>query len=830
MEHNKMFMRLSLPLLFIAALSSTMHAQTADNNTALHAIPSTQYVSVARLGFATPGDGGLSFYHSSNAACSINSGAGDNGSQVSSADNKCWIADISGIPSIKLWGAKCDSNGLASNGTDDSVAFTAANAAGVGFTVSGKCRINSDIEVGGPVVILPNGQMVVDTGKTITANGNILISSLTPFPNGGVIVSNVSIARSNTIPESPIGNSPQSLSAMSVTATTSTSPNPIQRQYTTQLGTVSNTGRGWSGVLRGSNATRYAGMDCQHGTGWCWADNPLTTLEPATGDYSGIGSEVDLNNLAFPVPDTGAQTADDVAPWVFGTLITGVGDYAASAGLEITGIPRTWQNGLAVTQDSVRGSAIFEGTNADVGYRVLGNHTAAIDTTAMAPGSVRIDSSNIILPGICTSVPAVTFSGSGGAVASAYLGLQNRSTIATTGSGYAVGDKVAFPTTRGASVNLDNAPLANVTSVNGSGGVTGFTFTLRTAQGTSSHTGTIHANDTSMTVPSGAIFAPGDMIYIWLDTLTDAMDRVDAVYVYVTGVTGNTVSFAPSLSQVVHRNNASYSGPIESNTPTVYDFGVRASPGASTVALAGPLAQTATSGSGTGFTLNPVWGVSTFLITNYGAGYASAPTVTIDSAHTACAPQQPTATALLGGYPMVVANSSWLVGRNAAGNGNLRMISTDIYNHVAIGYDGNTNVMNGLSIGVQNLLMSQGELGLSTITASGTAPGAGGVKFEAVCGTTAGTAKIIAYAGTSTTPVTIVDRIGSGFRDAKSREGHLSRSRNDPPGRCPGCSCRKEPRLSSAHADLCEGEYARYLGVLHQNVAKNVFWKLAPVL
>jgi hypothetical protein len=60
------------------------------------------------------------------------------------------------------------------------------------------------------------------------------------------------------------------------------------------------------------------------------------------------------------------------------------------------------------------------------------------------------------------------------------------------------------------------------------------------------------------------------------------------------------------------------------------------------------------------------------------------------------------------------------------------------------------------------LTLATGEVGLNKITASGSAPGAAGLKFEAVCGTNAGTAKIITYAGTSTTPVTIVDNVGSG--------------------------------------------------------------------
>jgi hypothetical protein len=48
------------------------------------------------------------------------------------------------------------------------------------------------------------------------------------------------------------------------------------------------------------------------------------------------------------------------------------------------------------------------------------------------------------------------------------------------------------------------------------------------------------------------------------------------------------------------------------------------------------------------------------------------------------------------------------------------------------------------------------------VTASGTAPGAGLVKIEVVAGINAGSCKLQAYAGTSATPVTILDNIGSG--------------------------------------------------------------------
>jgi len=55
-----------------------------------------------------------------------------------------------------------------------------------------------------------------------------------------------------------------------------------------------------------------------------------------------------------------------------------------------------------------------------------------------------------------------------------------------------------------------------------------------------------------------------------------------------------------------------------------------------------------------------------------------------------------------------------------------------------------------------------GNFMMPVLAGSASAPGAGAVKTEVVCGTNRGTAKIIAYAGTSNTPTTVLDNIGSG--------------------------------------------------------------------
>lgn len=69
-----------------------------------------------------------------------------------------------------------------------------------------------------------------------------------------------------------------------------------------------------------------------------------------------------------------------------------------------------------------------------------------------------------------------------------------------------------------------------------------------------------------------------------------------------------------------------------------------------------------------------------------------------------------------------------------------------------------------------SLTLSTGEIGFGKITASGTAPGAAGCKVEWVTGTNANTGKLIAYCGTSTTPVTIVDNVGAGLTFLLNRD------------------------------------------------------------
>ena len=66
----------------------------------------------------------------------------------------------------------------------------------------------------------------------------------------------------------------------------------------------------------------------------------------------------------------------------------------------------------------------------------------------------------------------------------------------------------------------------------------------------------------------------------------------------------------------------------------------------------------------------------------------------------------------------------------------------------------------GLKVGGDSFF--QGEVVVLKAALSGTAPGASKLKLAVAAGTTAGTCKLVAYAGTSTTPTTIIDNVGAG--------------------------------------------------------------------
>lgn len=68
----------------------------------------------------------------------------------------------------------------------------------------------------------------------------------------------------------------------------------------------------------------------------------------------------------------------------------------------------------------------------------------------------------------------------------------------------------------------------------------------------------------------------------------------------------------------------------------------------------------------------------------------------------------------------------------------------------------------GLALGSAALAVGPGSIGLQRPARPAGAPGAAGMRLEVACGSMAGTARLVAYAGTSSVPTIIADNLGQG--------------------------------------------------------------------
>jgi hypothetical protein len=100
-------------LLLLCAQGGPVGLPSVPTLAALKATPVTQHKYIQRLGFNAPGDGGAASYTSSTSSCSLNSGNGDNGSQVKpNVGSGCWLANFpNGQANILVFGA--DPTGVA---------------------------------------------------------------------------------------------------------------------------------------------------------------------------------------------------------------------------------------------------------------------------------------------------------------------------------------------------------------------------------------------------------------------------------------------------------------------------------------------------------------------------------------------------------------------------------------------------------------------------------------------------------------------------------------------------------------------------------------------
>ncbi|HEY4471396.1 MAG TPA: glycosyl hydrolase family 28-related protein, partial [Stellaceae bacterium] len=125
-----------------------------STNAALQNLKSTEFTSAWRMGYYGADDSPRMIYTSTSAACSLNSGNGDGGSQIKLADGNCAVATFGGNhPSVRVFGAKGDGS------NDDTPAFQA--------------YVNWLAQNGAGRLVIPRGYYCIKTGPITTSQQGI---------------------------------------------------------------------------------------------------------------------------------------------------------------------------------------------------------------------------------------------------------------------------------------------------------------------------------------------------------------------------------------------------------------------------------------------------------------------------------------------------------------------------------------------------------------------------------------------------------------------------------------------------------------------------------
>jgi hypothetical protein len=634
---------------------------TVASNASLKALTgSVAGNQIDRQGFSSAGDGGGATYIFSSSSCSLNSGAGDNGSQVKpTSGGGCWIASFTDPPNAKVYGAVCNSSGTPGSGTNDIAAFQAADLAGFGVTVSGQCRIASAMTLVNPVQMLAGSALVPDTSAT-------------------VLVAGTAVAASLQILESPTGNFPTTATQVNIQGTTN---NGNIRNYQLNAGLISNVGLGWAGYGGpGSNVTFYSGMECVFGTGACWGENQLVEFNANAADYQGTGVEFDVNSNSQPsgrlqgVPDF-ASPLDDV-----GLLLAGGGTYSLAAGMWIGNNGFGLNRGLYFTNDSVRWAAIQDASNAFSSIEIDGAHAYGINLSGMSTGSIY---PFVNAPGTCTTAPALVVTGGSGsgAAGSLFLGVkQSGTTIASAGTGYEIGDKFKLVGGALSPYADDSVAMGVVTAVNGSGGITGWSVAYKTQSGTTTLTSTASIGATVLpvaSIPGGT--SAGDLVQI-----------IGADFnTYVVSTGGGSITIRDPLPR------AAASGTIVWPTGAKVVEGAYVTPPSNPVATTSVVKHLDGSAAGSGATFNVVWEVSTVHMQNYGLGYQTS-TPTLSTSGGGCSGV--TVVAAFAGYAMLTQNQMAIMSVNAAETDILSMMWLDGNDTVQIGGSQRSGTSGNLSV------------------------------------------------------------------------------------------------------------------------------------
>jgi hypothetical protein len=154
--HKRCLPLIGLPVLALFLSGAGPIGETSvPNLAALKAIPTTQSKYVFRQGYNVAGDGGEAAYVPSTLACTKNTGAGDNISEVRSVNGKCWLG-VFPNGEVNILAAGADPTGVA----DSAPAINAAFLLGSNHTFvfpPGTYTIKSNSTSPYPIVMGPIG-------------------------------------------------------------------------------------------------------------------------------------------------------------------------------------------------------------------------------------------------------------------------------------------------------------------------------------------------------------------------------------------------------------------------------------------------------------------------------------------------------------------------------------------------------------------------------------------------------------------------------------------------------------------------------------------------
>jgi hypothetical protein len=177
-----------------ATVGAASFYPTVATNAALQALSTATTPTVTRLGFYSVGDAPPLVYTASGSACSLNAGNGDNGSQVKSADSKCWIANLGfGEADVREWGAKHDNVNDDTSSIQAASNFLIASGGGVIYVPQGSYKTTSTITLGAHVSIRGDGELVSTFYPTTAVTGAVFSYLPGTFTTSNIVISDIGV-------------------------------------------------------------------------------------------------------------------------------------------------------------------------------------------------------------------------------------------------------------------------------------------------------------------------------------------------------------------------------------------------------------------------------------------------------------------------------------------------------------------------------------------------------------------------------------------------------------------------------------------------------------